>query len=149
MPDTTLTVRRSDRHAFGALLAAIVLLGCVSRPVPTPTRPLGPGEAWLPIANWTLPDGSTLLCAGGGFVGDIRLRGAANDPRLAWMVYPDGSRTELSWPVGYSARFVPRLEVLDGAGRVVGRDGSLVTGGCSTQEPGVMYVELENRRLPT
>jgi hypothetical protein len=60
------------------------------------------------------------------------------------MVYPNGARTDLSWPVGYSARFVPTLEVLDGSGRVVGRDGTLVTGGCSTQEPGVMFVELES-----
>jgi hypothetical protein len=132
------------RHVLAALAASCVLAACIARPVPTPSRPLGPGEQWLPVANWTLPSGDTFLCAGGGFVQDIRLRGAPDDPRLVWMVYPDGGRTDLSWPAGYSARFVPTLEVLDGSGRVVGRDGTLVTGGCGTQEPGVMFVELES-----
>ena len=96
-----------SRHGIAALLLTAVLASCASRPIPTPSRALGPGERWLPVANWTLPDGSTLLCAGVGFVGDIRLRGAPDDPRLVWMVYPDGSRTDLAWPVGYSARFAP------------------------------------------
>jgi len=138
-----------NRHLVAGFIGAAVLLGCVSRPVPTPTRALGPGEAWLPVTNWTLPDGSTLLCAGGGFVGDFRLRGSPIDPRLVWMANPDGSRTDLSWPSGYSARFVPGLEVLDQNGRVVGRDGTLVTGGCSTQEHGVMSVELDTAESST
>ena len=38
-----------------------------------------------------------------------------------------GERTELAWPVGYSARFVPDLELLDASGRVVARGASVVT----------------------
>jgi hypothetical protein len=34
------------------------------------------------------------------------------------------------WPVGYEARFSPRLELLDDRGVVVGHDGDLIIGRC-------------------
>jgi hypothetical protein len=58
------------------------------------------------------------------------------------MIGPDGDRTELAWPVGYRARFDPGLELLTADARIVGREGTLVTGGCATVERGVMSVEL-------
>lgn len=128
-----------------ALLFAVLLVAaCSSRPAPTPQRTLGPGERWVPIANWTTSGGQQVLCAGGGFPGVIRLRGSPDDPRLVWMVDAGGARTDLAWPVGYSARFTPELELLDNSARVVGRQGSLVVGGCQTADHGVMSVELEN-----
>lgn len=39
----------------------------------------------------------------------------------------DGKREELEWPVGYSARFTPALELLDAHGNVVGIEGSELT----------------------
>jgi hypothetical protein len=124
------------------LTLGLLLTACAGRPPEaTPSRQLGSGEHWVPVFNWW-KDGQELLCAGGGFIGDIRLRGSPDDPRLVWMVWPDGHRTELGWPVGYSARFTPRLELLDAAGQVVAHDGTLVTGGCSTADPQIMWVEL-------
>ncbi len=58
------------------------------------------------------------------------------------MTGPDGARTELGWPLGYSVRFEPDLELLDERGRVVASEGSLVTGGCPTAEQGVLYVDF-------
>jgi hypothetical protein len=105
-------------------------------------RALGIGERWLPVARWDLPGGGRLLCAGGGTIGDFRLHGSAMDPRLAWMIEPDGRRTELAFGPGWSARFTPRLEVLEADGRVVAHEGSQITGSCSTAEPGVMHVDF-------
>ena len=92
------------RPLMSALLI-VVLAGCGSG-APT-TRLLGPGERWLPVADW-----SGRFCAGGGFVGNHRLHGSPDDPRGAWMTIEDGSRRELVWLAGTSARFVPELEVI-------------------------------------
>jgi hypothetical protein len=95
------------------------------------------GERWLPVANF----GSDGLCGGAGYVGEFRLHGAADDPRQAWMIGPDGRR-ELAWPVGFSARFTPMLQVLDERGRLVASEGALVTGGCPTDDAGVTYPDF-------
>jgi hypothetical protein len=127
------------------VVVALVALACgseVASPVATPPRVLGDGEQWLPVANFRLPNGETLLCTGGGFVGDYRIHGASTDPRLAWLVAPTGERIELAWPNGYSARFTPDLEILDQEGRIVGKAGSRVTGSCRTAEPGVFRADL-------
>jgi hypothetical protein len=43
-----------------------------------------------------------------------------------------GQRYEVEWPVGYSARFTPSLEVLNENGVVVGHEGTQLRGGCQT-----------------
>jgi hypothetical protein len=58
------------------------------------------------------------------------------------MIEPEGNRTELAWPVGYRARFVPALELLNDQGAIVGREGTLITDGCETAQDGVMSVTL-------
>jgi hypothetical protein len=44
----------------GRLLALIaierVAAACVAGPPPTPFGSLNPGEIWVPVANWRLPD---------------------------------------------------------------------------------------------
>ena len=110
------------------LFAGSILAGCATlsaRPIPTPPRPLGPGEVWLPIIDWG--DGH-FLCAGGGTIGDFRVHGSAADPRIVWMTEPDGREQTLVWLPGTSARFVPGLELLDPHGTVIAREGSLITG---------------------
>jgi hypothetical protein len=51
------------------------------------------------------------------------LHGDPNDPRLAWLINPDGLRTELQWPRGFTARFNPQLELVASNGEVVAREG--------------------------
>jgi hypothetical protein len=135
-------VKSTKLRVFLLAVSVALAVGCgptPSRlPVPTPNRALGAGETWLPVAT-KLFDG-TALCGGGGFVEDIRLRGSADDPRLAWLVFPGGSRREVSWRPGYSARFTPLIEVLDGRGDVVARDGSQALGGCG-DSGGAILVE--------
>ena len=125
------------RGLLSLSLIVMVLAACGPSPRPAasaaPSRTLEAGERWLPVANF----GADGLCAGGGTVGDFRLHGAANDPRLTWMIAPDGRRMELAWPAGFSARFTPNLEVLDDHGQRVAVEGSLVTGGCPTDDAGV------------
>jgi hypothetical protein len=137
------TARRGLPLAAG-LLGSILLGGCGSSKPPDPVQPLRAREVRaLPVANWTLPDGRRLLCAGGGHVGaDWTLHGSPDDPRSAWMIEPDGRRTELAFAPGWSARFTPRLEVLDATGAVIAREGSEITADCGTADPGVVYPEF-------
>jgi hypothetical protein len=124
-------------------LAAVVVAACTGQAAATPHRTLGPGEQWVPVAVWFDSSGrAEQLCAGGGFIGNIRLHGSATDPRLVWMTWPDNGRIELAWPVGYSARFTPQLELLDDSGHVVGREGTYVTGGCNIADTKVMAATL-------
>ena len=127
----------SRRRATGiAVLLVVVLAGCGSG-APS-TRLLGPGERWLPVADW-----SGRFCAGGGFIGDYRLHGSPDDPRGAWMTFEDGSRKELAWSAGTSARFVPELQVIGPDGKVIAEEGSLVTGGCPVGDANVLFVEFQ------
>jgi len=139
------------RRSFLSLVLVILLGSCsafqAGMPAPTPSRPLGPGERWLPVTNWTV-DGTRLLCAGVGFVGGFVLHGSPLDPRGAWMTMPDGTRQELGWPLGTSARFVPGLELLDADGRLIAREGSNVDGGCPTPERGVWWVSFASDPPP-
>jgi hypothetical protein len=50
------------------------------------------------------------------------LRGSTSDPRVLWMVSPDGSRTDIDWPIGFAARFAPTAELIHGA-LTVAREG--------------------------
>ena len=83
-------------------------------------------------ASLTLGPGATpLACAGIGT--DAILRGSATDQRVVWLEdAASGRRMELVWPPGYTARFVPKLEVLDQRGNVVAREGHSVIGVCVT-----------------
>jgi hypothetical protein len=79
-------------------------------------------------------------CAGVGL--DTVVRGSPNDPRVVWLEnrletppgLPSVPRLEAIWPAGYRARFTPKLEVLDGWGNVMLRDGDAVHGACSVRE---------------
>jgi hypothetical protein len=128
-----------------AIAAATVLLlmACgmaTHAPEQTPGRTLGPGEYWVPFMQQRDLGGVPIACAGVGWAGGGHvLTGSPDDPRLVWMM--DGKREELEWPVGYSARFTPNLELLDEHGDLVGVEGSVLTGGCEIV-PGVWWVSL-------
>lgn len=128
--------------AIGASL--VLISGCAAgiterAPEATPHRNLGPGEQWVPVAPVRDVGGVPLLCGGTGWVGGHLLTGSASDPRLVWMMA--GGRQELEWPVGYSARFTPELELLDEDGIVVGHEGTELDGGCE-MAPGVWDAHL-------
>ena len=93
--------------------ALVVLSGCATVTSSLPT-----------LASWT---GG---CRGVGV--EATLHGNLSDPRITWLTGSTGQRMDIVWPPGYSARFTPNLEVLDGNGNVVFREGSTVTGGCVT-----------------
>lgn len=139
-------MRSRIRDVSFAAIVVVGLAGCgmlaqvFATPGPKAPRELGPGEAWVPIELWEPINGVPVGCGGVGYEGEYRLHGSATDPRLVWMTFPDGVRHELAWPLGYSARFTPGLELLDETGRVVAREGTLVTGGCGTPQPGVLWV---------
>lgn len=110
------------RVAFG--VAGVLLAACTAAPTPPSTQPLP-----LPTdPRWIV--GSD--CLGTGT--DAVIHGSPADPRLTWVTSSEGTRTEIVWPVGYTARFVPALEVLDQDGKVVAREGDHLTGWCRTTD---------------
>lgn len=119
------------------MLLSVVVAGCEGA---ASSRPLGPGERALPVADWGEGD-QAFLCAGGGFADRVELRGSPNDPRIAWGISL-GKRLDFVWPEGYSARFVPLLEVLDETGTVVARDGDVIDGGCRLGDPDAWFVDF-------
>ena len=138
MRDVVAVVVRRLILALVVVVLAVFMFSLRSAPT---TRLLGPGERWLPVADW-----SGRLCAGGGFVGDARLHGSPEDARGAWITFEDGSRKELVWSAGTSARFTPALEVIGPSGSVIASEGSIVTGGCPVGDPNVLYVEFQAPR---
>jgi hypothetical protein len=144
----TPTNRRHLGIGLALVVAACAALPSPAPPNPAPTepRPLGSGQRWLPTFLTVTSEGVPIACAGTAFEAD--LHGSAADPHLAWMIRPDGRRQELVWPLGYSARFDPALEVLDDRGQVVAREGSLVTGGCPMPPGDSMWVEFNPPQPP-
>ena len=124
---------------MGVVAFAALAAGCTATP-PAPAMSLGPHEYAVPIANWAGPGGAELLCAGGGFGG--ALHGSATDPRHVWATTEDGSRLELAWPPDYRAAFSTGFELLDATGKVIGGEGTQITGGCVTADPNVYEVDL-------
>jgi hypothetical protein len=98
---------------------------------------LSPGELPLPTPPFVSnpPD----ICAGVGV--SALLRGDAHDPALTWVEdTTTHTRRDVVWPVGYRARFAPRLEVLDASGTVVLREGDLISGTCGSTADGRFYL---------
>ena len=81
----------------------------------------GPGPRLIDLPTTTF----TGDCLGVGFEG--RLDGSPDDPRVAWLE-PGGRR--LVWPVGFVARFTPKLGILDRDGQLVIEEGDAVSGVC-------------------
>ncbi len=86
-----------------------------------------------------VPQGTVVLptdarWSGGCAVGvglDAILHGSRDEPRVTWAIDRfSGTRVDIVWPAGYSARFLPDLQVLDGTGAVVAREGDLIVGTC-------------------
>jgi hypothetical protein len=64
------------------------------------------------------------------------------------MTLPDGTSRQLAWRPGTSARFVPDLEVIGPDGRVLAREGSVITGSC-TIAPDFEVAEFGDSPPPT
>jgi hypothetical protein len=112
--------RTGPRLAIATLGLVFSLSGCGS--APTPIASSSPKLPTVPSAD--------VACAGIGLE-HTTLAGDRSDPRLAWLVQPGGKRLDVVWPPGFSARFVPTLEILDASGNVVFRAGDPVDGGCT------------------
>jgi len=109
-------------RCVGAVLAlALTLLACNATPRAAPTN--AAGNLLLP----TIDAGQA--CAGVGT--EAVLTGDPNDPRVAWLM-ASGTRVDVVFPSGFTARFTPALEVLNASGAVVGRAGDRIDGYCVT-----------------
>jgi hypothetical protein len=100
--------------------------------------PVRPNEYALPTGTFPSWLG---MCGGVGL--DAVVHGSPSDPRVAWLENHIGgaSRMDATWPAGYRARFTPNLEILDGWGNVVLREGDTVSGSCGgTTDSGGIYM---------
>ena len=107
-------------------VVAVVLLGACS---PGPSATPSAAAIALPTLDVGPAGGTPMACAGIGLA--AVLHGRSLDPQVAWLesMLDGAGRQDVIWPPGYTARFTPRLEVLDAAGQVVIRDGDFVDGG--------------------
>jgi hypothetical protein len=129
----------AHRHSRAIVVATVV----ASLVVAGFGLPVRPGEYALPTGP--VPVWLSVSCAGVGL--DTVVRGSPNDPRVAWLEnhlnvpgLPSTPRLEATWPEGYRARFTPNLEVLDGWGNIVLRDGDPVSGSCGEIDGGQFLV---------
>ena len=76
---------------------------------------------------------------------EARLAGSPVDPRVVWLEPGGLADARLVWPLGFSARFSPRLEILDRDGKLVMSEGDPVSGAClkgPANDPGrVLIIE--------
>lgn len=102
------------------ILAAALMAACAGAPIPGPS----------PQASRKLPTIAvdTGACRDIGL--DAILHGDPDDPRLAWLVLASGRRQEIVWRPGFSARFMPGLQILDSSNVPVLQDGDRVLGAC-------------------
>lgn len=129
-----MTFQRTPRMAWAWAVLGLIVIGC--NPTPTTTPATGTS---LPVdARWTGHG-----CRGVGT--DVVIHGSAQDPWVTWAMSSEtNQRTNIIWPVGYSARFVPALVILEETGKVVAREGDHLGGWCQTADtpPGVpIWVE--------
>lgn len=121
-------------------VSAVFDTGSCTIKVASSMTPVASGEIALPTEPPIgLPPGTPVACAGIGI--SAVLHGDAADPHVAWLVNNLGTRINVTWPVGYRARFTPNLEVLDTDGLVVLREGAPVSGGCVTADVDVLHLE--------
>jgi len=82
-------------------------------------------------------------CRGTGT--DMVIHGSMFDQLVSWVELPEGGgRVNIVWPVGYRARFVPTLEIVDRTGAIVAREGDRLQGWCrnaSSPDDAPVHVE--------
>lgn len=121
------------RRRVGALILVCLAVGACAGPAPTTSEatPLVFTD-WIALPGtfpWSTPPATPPPCAGVGL--DAVLHGDATDPAVTWLGDRIGDgRIEVTWPVGFRARFAPDLVVVDPAGRIVHREGDAIDGGC-------------------
>jgi hypothetical protein len=112
---------------LAATLVIVMLAGCG-----TGSQSASPGAS----SSFRLPTAGLLgACDGIGL--DGVLAGDPTDPRVAWLAVTGGGRRELVFPLGFTARFSPDLEILNASGEVAFREGDHIGGGCLTVVPGM------------
>jgi hypothetical protein len=113
-----------------SLLAALVMVMLAGCGTGSPSASPGANPSFrLPTAG--------LLGASDGIGLDGVLAGYPSDPRVAWLAVTGGGRRELVFPLGFTARFSPDLEILNASGEVVFKEGDHIDGGCLTVMPGL------------
>ena len=143
---------RTARYA--GLLVLIVLAACTSTSLPSVApAPLRSGYVAITTLLGIKPSADNAACMGVGF-GDAYLRGDPAAAEPVWIELASGSggdaRRSVTWPAGFRARFAPRLALLDASGRIVAREGDLLTrlGGYPIDDLDWVLTEINGRSYP-
>ena len=108
-----------------------MVFACAAPPPPSRIPEATAGDDFpLPgTIVWPAPPATPPPCAGVGL--DAILHGDPADPAITWLEdRVSGARSEVTWPVGFRARFEPKLVIVDLTGQVVHREGDAIDGGC-------------------
>jgi hypothetical protein len=122
------------RRLAAISVLAVIVAACAS---PSPSPPPAPSVSPSPVSPsapqaLTVPTVRWLSACRGIGLADATLTGDPADPRIAWLDLAGHGRRDVVFPPAFTARFVPSLEVLDEAGRVVARAGDRIADGCLT-----------------
>ena len=89
----------------------------------------------VPLATSEPPAAGQLEACPNALLASVRLEGDPAQRPAVWVVGQDGRRLSILWRHGFSARFTPRLELLDEDGDVVAREGDVLNlGGVDISE---------------
>ena len=71
------------------------------------------------------PEQDQAFCAGYTLI-EATVRADPASPGNPWLEVPDGTRYEVIWPIGYSARLADRVELVNSGGAVEAREGDVL-----------------------
>jgi hypothetical protein len=135
-------------NSMAYALALLVAAACGGVQPSTTSSPVTLASNSLP----TLPPGPAPTCAGVGLT-EATVRGDRMLANPVWFEVATEGQARRSlptvWPFGYTARFVPNLEVVDPTGDVIAREGTVLKelGVCVGQGDEVLVWSIGQKTL--
>lgn len=121
----TFDIGAAAKGTLAAIAVAMVVASCQGPPV------VGPALHTVDVAG--------TACGGVGLA-DATLHGSPTDSRVAWIHLKGFGDRQAVFPVGFTARFNPSLEVLNANGAVVFREGDKIDGACGGGGDGELLI---------
>jgi hypothetical protein len=130
----------------GATWRPVLWIDC--RGVPPPSEPPAASLTFRTADPPDPPASGEYGCAGVGFDPVVFHGSQVGADTLVWVDDPNQRQVALVWPHGFSVRFDPQLQLLDGDGSIVARDGDTIElGGAFDPEYSNLFLVWEVNRV--